>query len=138
MDKCLAARLLTAIAALAPPSTVNATTSQMGATSRATLQLSLSVRPRIHVGVSPSSQQQENRLGADGLCVWSTSPAFRFGVSLQPTSGDSGHPPAPASPPTEASTSRSGVVCAASSRDLPGRAGPDSPREPLLLLVAPD
>jgi hypothetical protein len=139
MDRFLAARLLTIIAALGLPSTVNATSasSQMGASSRGTLQLSLSVRPRIHLGVKPRSQQ-ENRLNAEGLCVWSTSPSFRFGVSLQPASHGSGDPPPPTTLPAEALTSKSGVVCAANSRDLLGRVSPEPPQESLLLLVSPD
>ena len=110
----------------------------MGATSQATLQLSLSVRPRIHLGVNPSRQRQDNSFAERDLCVWSTSPTLRFTISLQPASRDPHRKSSIVHLPTDAMSRRPGIECAENGRNFPGPAKVQAEHEPLLLLIAPD
>ncbi len=141
MNNRVAARMLMAVAALVLlPSPLHGASvpSQMGATSQATLQLSLSVKPRIYLGVKPSPRPQGNSFAAMGLCVWSTSPTLRFTISLQPASRDSHRKSSTANLPADAMAPRSGIACAESDREVPGQAKVEAGDEPLLLLIAPD
>ena len=141
MKNRVAARMLTAVAALVLlPSPLHGASvpSQMGATSQATLQLSLSVRPRISLGVRPSLQPQENSFAATDLCVWSTSPKLRFRISLQPASRFSGHGSSTVTLPADTMTPRSGIACAEDGREFLALAKTKAGHGPLLLLIAPD
>ena len=141
MNNRVAVRMLTSIAALVLlPSPLHGASvpSQLGATSRATLQLSLSVRPRIYLGVKPSRQPQDNSFVARDLCVGSTSPTLRFTISLQPASRDSHRKSSTANLPADAMAPRSGIACAESDREVPSHAKVEAGDEPLLLLIAPD
>ena len=141
MKNRVAARMLTAVAALVVlPSPLHGAPvpSQMGATSQATLQLSLSVRPRIYLGVKPSRQPQDNSFAARDLCVGSTSPTLRFTISLQLASRDSNPRSSTANLPADAMIPKSGIACAESDREFLGQAKVEAGDEPLLLLIAPD
>jgi hypothetical protein len=141
MKNRVAGRMLTAVAALVLlPSPLHGASvpSQMGATSQATLQLSLSVRPRIYLGVKPSRQPQDNSFAERDLCAWSTSPTLRFRISLQPASRDPHRKSSIVHLPTDAMSSRSGLACAENGREFPDQAKLEAGHEPLLLLIVPD
>ena len=133
--------MLTAVAALVlSPSPLHGASvpSEMGATSQATLQLSLSVRPRIHLGAKPSRLRQDNSFAERDLCVWSTSPTLRFTISLQPASRDPHRKSSIVHLPTDAMSRRPGIACAEKGRNFPDPAKVQAEHEPLLLLIAPD
>lgn len=139
MKNCVAARMLTVVAALVLlPSPLQGATvpSQMGATSQATLQLSVSVRPRIYLGVKPSHPPHDNSFTAANHCAWSNSPTLRFTISLQSTSRDSNPRSSIANLPANAMAPRPGIACAVNGREFSGQVGAGD--EPLLLLIAPD
>jgi hypothetical protein len=141
MKNRVAGRMLTAVAALVLlPSPLHGASvpSQMGATSQATLQLSLSVRPRIHLGVKPSRQPQDNSFAERDLCAWSTSPTLRFTISLQPESRNSTRQSSPVNLTADAMAPGPGIACAEKGPNFPDQAKVQAGHEPLLLLIAPD
>lgn len=74
------------------PATLNAApvTSVIGPTSRATVRISVSVRPRVGINQAPSPY---GALPGKGLCLWSSAPLKKFVVTLQATSDQAGSNP---------------------------------------------
>lgn len=138
MDRNLAARLAVA-ALLLPTSTLSAASvlSPMGATSRATIRLTVSVRPRVHVAMNTPGGQWEDGSASD-LCVRSASPGQRFTVSLHSEMRDSGTADSSAKPPADSFSTTSRVTCTQSVRTVLDGASIGQGRSPLLVLVAPD
>ena len=117
------------------PSALAAATSppKTGATSQATIGLSLSIRARFALsGIEPNGV----RLKEEGLCIRSTSPSLRFAVTLEPTSknGD----PRPPAPRASASVPTAGIACAGDAHYWGGRGLGKEVQGVMLLLVSPD
>lgn len=133
--------------AFAQPSFAAPVGGSMGATSRAVLHLTVSVRPRVGISTQPG-----RRAGApsDGLCIWSSSPSRQFTITLVGSSGEVKAEPAPmagdprrplsleliAGRPIEIMAEASPFACGSGPRPLvitPAKLGPTQ----RLLLIAP-
>lgn len=123
--------------ALLPSAVAAAPSPPAGATSQATIGVSLSVRPRFAVA-NAVSESNGSRLSWKGLCIRSTSPSLRFAVTLEailsnrypshPASrGSAGVPPA-----------TPGMACAGDAQYWDGRGLGKVWRGVMLLLVSPD
>lgn len=111
---------------------------ETGATSQATIWLSLSVRPRF--ALSPSIWAEPNGLSVkgEGLCVQSTSPSLRFAVTLEPTSMAADSPPPAPRGSVGVPTATPGIACASDAQRWRGRGSGKDLQSAMLLLVSPD
>lgn len=111
---------------------------ETGATSQATIGLSLSVRPRFDLSPSIRAEPKGLRVKGEGLCVRSTSPSLRFAVTFEPT-WKTGDPPPPAPRGSaDVPTATPGIACASDAQRWRGHGPGKDLQSVMLLLVSPD